>query len=71
MGIVEHFKLAVIAGLPDGATIARTGMKVFKHDDSQQHGVGILPTVLVTRTRQNIAEGKDEVLLRAVEVLKR
>ena len=84
MGIVEHFKLAQIVGqatagtngnvnpfkLPSGHTISWTGMKVLKHDGSRHHGIGILPTVPVERTRQGIAAGKDEILLRAVEVVK-
>jgi hypothetical protein len=45
-------------------------MKVLKHDGSQQHGIGILPTVPVSRTRQGVAEGKDEILLRGIEVVK-
>jgi C-terminal processing protease CtpA/Prc len=83
MGIVEHFKLADIVGgptagtngnvnpfkLPGGYTIYWTGMKVLKHDGSQHHGIGILPTVPVARTRKGVAEGKDEILLRGLEVV--
>jgi C-terminal processing protease CtpA/Prc len=85
MGIVESFKLGEIVGeptagtngnvnpfkLPGGYTISWTGMKVLKHDGSQHHGVGILPTVPVSRTRKGVAEGKDELLLKALEVVKR
>jgi len=85
MGIVEAFKLGEIVGEPTagtngnvnpfklagGYTISWTGMKVLKHDGSQHHGIGILPTVPVSRTRKGVAEGKDELLLKAVEVLKR
>ena len=84
MGIVEHYKLADIIGeptagtngnvnpftLPGGFTINWTGMKVLKHDGSQHHGVGILPTVPVSRTREGVAEGKDEILLKAISVVK-
>jgi C-terminal processing protease CtpA/Prc len=84
MGIVEHFKLGEIVGgptagtngnvnpfkLPGGFTISWTGMKVLKHDGSQHHGIGILPTVPVSRTRKGVAEGKDEILLRGLEVVK-
>jgi hypothetical protein len=45
-------------------------MKVLKHDGSQHHGIGILPTVSVSRTRKGVAERKDEILLRGVEVVK-
>jgi C-terminal processing protease CtpA/Prc len=85
MGIVEHFKLGEIVGeptagtngnvnpfrLPGGYTVSWTGMKVLKHDGSQHHGIGIRPTVPVSRTRKGVAEGKDEILLKGVEVVKR
>jgi C-terminal processing protease CtpA/Prc len=85
MGIVEHFKLGEIVGattagtngnvnplrLPAGYTISWTGMKVLKHDGSQHHGVGIRPTVPVSRTRKGVSEGKDEVLQKGIEVVKR
>ena len=84
MGIVENYKLGVIVGaptagtngnvnpfqLPGGFTVTWTGMKVLKHDGSQHHDVGILPTVPVSRTRKGVAEGKDEILLRGLEVVK-
>ena len=55
--------------LPGGYHIVFTGMKVLKHDGSQHHGIGIQPTVPVQRTVQGIAEGRDELLEKAVEVL--
>ena len=84
MGIVENYKLGAIVGgptagtngnvnpfqLPGGFILTWTGMKVLKHDGSQHHGVGGLPTVPVSRTRKGVAEGKDEVLLRGLEVVK-
>jgi C-terminal processing protease CtpA/Prc len=84
MGIVENYKLGAIVGaptagtngnvnpftLPGGYTIAWTGMKVLKHDGSQHHGVGILPTIPVSRTRAGIAAGRDEFLERAVAAVK-
>jgi C-terminal processing protease CtpA/Prc len=84
MGIVEHYKLGEIVGgptagtngnvnpfkLPGGYTVMWTGMKVLKHDGSQHHGIGILPTVPASRTRQGVAEGKDEILLRGLAVVK-
>jgi C-terminal processing protease CtpA/Prc len=84
MGIVEHYKLGDIVGeatagtngnvnpfkLPGGYTVYWTGMKVLKHDGSQHHGIGILPTVPASRTRKGVAEGKDEILLKGVEVVK-
>ncbi len=83
MGIVEHYRLGEIVGsttagtngnvnpfqLPGGFLVAWTGMKVLKHDGSQHHGVGIPPTVAVEPTAKGIAEGRDEVLEKAVEVI--
>ena len=83
MGIIEHYKLAEIVGqptagtngninpftIPGGYTITWTGMRVLKHDGSQHHGVGIQPTIPVSRTIEGIAAGRDEFLERAVEAL--
>jgi C-terminal processing protease CtpA/Prc len=85
MGIVEHYQLAAIVGqptagtngninrvtLPGKYTILWTGMKVLKHDGSQHHGVGIQPTLFVSRTLQGVREGRDEQLERALELLKK
>ena len=84
MGIVEAYALGHIVGdttagtngnvnpfkIAGGYTISWTGMKVLKHDGSTHHGVGIAPTERVTPTAAGIAAGRDEVLERAVEVLK-
>jgi C-terminal processing protease CtpA/Prc len=83
MGIVEAYKLADIVGeptagtngdvnpftLPGGYTVVWTGMKVLKHDGSQHHGVGIQPTVPVSRTIRGVREKRDEQLERAVEIV--
>lgn len=83
MGYVEHYKLGEIVGqptagtngnvnpfrLPGGFTISWTGMKVVKHDGSQQHLIGILPTVPVQRTIRGVIEGRDEYLEKAVEII--
>lgn len=83
LGIVEYYKLAEIVGeptagtngnvnvirLPAGFSISFTGMKVLKHDGSQHHGIGILPTVAVHRTIAGIAAGRDEMLDKAIEVV--
>jgi C-terminal processing protease CtpA/Prc len=85
MGIVEHYKLADIVGaptagtngninpftLPGGYRVVWTGMKVVKHDGSRHHGVGIQPTVPVSRTIRGVAEGRDELLERAIKVVSR
>lgn len=83
MGIVEGLHLGEIVGeatagtngainyisLPGGYTLRFTGMRVQKHDGSQHHGVGILPTVPVTRTYAGVAAGRDELLEKAIEVV--
>jgi len=85
LGIIEHYELGEIVGgptagtngnvnpftLPGGYRIMWTGMQVLKHDGSQHHGVGILPTVPVSRTIQGVAEGRDEVLEKGIEVVSR
>lgn len=85
MGIVEAYELGDIVGATTAGTngnvnpfevaggfrISWTGMRVLKHDNSQHHGVGIAPTVPVTPTAAGIAAGRDEVLERAVELLKK
>ncbi len=85
MGIVEAYKLAEIVGeqtagtngninpfsLPGGYSISWTGMKVLKHDGTTHHGVGIHPTVPVKPTVQGLAEGRDEVLEKGLEVASR
>jgi len=83
MGIIEAYKLAAIVGeptagtngdinpfnLPGNYTVMWTGLKVLKHDGSRHHGVGIKPTVPVSRTIRGVAERRDEQLERAVEVV--
>jgi len=85
MGIVEAYRLAEIVGEPTAGTngdvnrftlpgnyiIVWTGMKVLKHDGSQHHGVGIKPTVPVSRTIKGVREKRDEQLEKAVEVVSR
>ncbi len=83
MGMVEHYRLAEIVGQPTAGTNGNinpftvpsgyrfnwTGMKVLKHDGSQHHGVGILPTVPAQRTLEGVRLGRDELLERAVAVI--
>ena len=85
MGIVEAYKMGAIVGgptagtngnvnpftLPGGYRLIWTGMQVLKHDGSRHHGVGILPTVPVTRTLAGVAAGRDELLEKAIEVVSR
>ena len=83
LGIIEHYKLAAIVGeptagtngnvnpftLPGGYRVSWTGMKVLKHDGSAHHGVGIQPTVRVSRTVRGVREGRDEVLEAAIKLV--
>ena len=82
MGFIEGYHLATIIGQPTagtngninpfqlfgGYTINWTGMKVVKHDGSQQHGVGILPDIYMQKTIEGVREGRDEFLEKAIEV---
>jgi C-terminal processing protease CtpA/Prc len=84
MGIIEHYKLAEIVGgptagtngnvnpfaLPGGYRISWTGMQVLKHDGSRHHGIGIQPTVPVSRTLAGVAAGRDEILEKAIEIVR-
>jgi len=83
LGIIEHYKLAHIVGqptagtngnvnqiaLPGGYHFTFTGMKVLKHDGSQHHGIGVLPTVPISRTIRGVAQGQDELLEKALELV--
>ncbi len=85
LGIVEHYALGALVGEASAGTngnvnpfttvggyqISWTGMVVRKHDDSTHHGVGILPTHSVPRTRAGIRAGRDELLDAAVALVGR
>lgn len=85
MGIVEHYKLGTIVGgrtagangnvnaisLPGGFRLTFTGMRVVKHDGSQHHLVGIEPNVQVEPTLAGARAGRDEVLEKALEVIRK
>jgi len=84
LAIIENYKLAAIVGgptagtngninpftLPDGYVVNWTGMKVLKHDSSRHHGIGIQPTVPVSRTIKGVAAGKDELIEKAIQVVR-
>lgn len=81
--IIENYKLADIIGqqtagtngnvnyipLLGGFEIMWTGMKVLKHDGSQHHLIGVIPTYPVQRTIKAVKEGRDEYLEKAIEVI--
>ncbi len=84
MSIVEAYRLGDIVGAPTAGTngstniftvpggykISWTGMKVLKPDGSRHHGIGIAPSIPAARTRAGVAEGRDEVLERALRLWK-
>jgi hypothetical protein len=45
-------------------------MRVINHDDSQHHVLGVKPTIPMEPTVQGIRDGKDELLEKAIEILK-
>jgi hypothetical protein len=63
-GHVKHFTL------PGGYRFSWTGMQVLKHESTQHHLIGILPTIPMTRIIQGVREWRDELLERALEVIK-
>ena len=84
MGFIESYRLAEIVGqptagtngnvnpfrVPGGYRVRFTGMLVVKHDGSQHHLIGIQPTVPAERTREGVREGRDELLERALELVR-
>ena len=84
MSFIEHYRLADIVGLPTagangnvnpfqlpgGFMVSWTGMRVVKHDGSQHHLVGIIPTVPVHRSLRALREGRDEFVEKAVELIR-
>lgn len=84
MGYIEGYNLATIIGQPTAGTNGNvnpfsllggyrvwwTGMKVIKHDGTQQHGIGILPDIYVDRTIHGIKDGRDEYLDEALKLAK-
>jgi C-terminal processing protease CtpA/Prc len=84
MSFVEHYRLGEIIGqptagtngnvnvltLPGGYQVLWTGMRVVKHDGSQHHLVGIQPTIPMTPTIAGVRAGRDELLERAVAVIR-
>jgi len=83
LSFVAHYKLGELVGqatagtngdpnhvlLPGGFEPIWTGLKTLNQDGSQFHGIGIQPTVPVSRTIKGIAEGRDEVLEAAIRVV--
>lgn len=84
MAIVANYQLGEIIGSPTagangninpfqlagGYRVVYTGMRVVNHDDSQHHVLGVKPTIPMEPTIQAIRDGKDELLDKALEILK-
>jgi len=85
MGFIDNYNLATIIGQPTAGTngnvnpfvlldkfrISWTGMKVVRHDRSQQHALGILPDIYVEKTIDGVKSGRDEFFEKAIEVIKK
>ncbi|MFC2085283.1 S41 family peptidase, partial [Bacteroidota bacterium] len=83
MSIIKYYHIADIVGeptagtngninpviLPGGYVLYWTGMKVLNHDNSQHHGIGVLPDHHVKRTIKGIREGRDEQLEYAINLI--
>jgi C-terminal processing protease CtpA/Prc len=83
MGLVEGEHLGALVGGPTagtnggmnpfdvagGHTLRWTGMDIRKKDGSPHHGVGIKPTVPVSRTLTGVIAGRDELLEKGIEVV--
>lgn len=81
--LVKHYKIATIIGHPtagangninsiqllDGFQVIFTGMKVKNPDGSQFHSIGVIPDVLVEETVDDIKQGKDAFIEKAIELL--
>jgi C-terminal processing protease CtpA/Prc len=84
LSIVNEYHLAEIVGepsagencnaisewLPGDYRITWSGCKVLNLDGTQFHGIGVQPTIPVNQTIQGIIEGRDELLEKAVEILR-
>jgi hypothetical protein len=83
MGYVEALGLPIVGAatagtngnvqvvtLPSSRRFTLTGMKVTRHDGSRSHSLGIAPTVPAGRTIAGVTAGRDEVLERAIGVVK-
>lgn len=83
LSFIEHYNLGEIVGQPTAVTngninpfvlpgdfrIVWTGTKVLKYDGSQNHLIGIQPTVPAKRMIQGIIEGRDELFEKALEII--
>jgi hypothetical protein len=85
LGMVEAYRLGAVVGarsggsngsinrslLPGGWRLTWSGLRVLKHDGSPLQGIGVAPTVPAARTIRGVAEGRDEVVEKAVATVSR
>lgn len=84
LAIVKHYGLGTIIGTPTAGTngnvngfrapggygISFTGMLVLQHDGSPHHLIGIKPDIYMEPTIEGIRQGRDELLEKAIAVVK-
>ncbi len=56
---------------PGGFSSPFSGIGVFYPDGKETQGVGIVPNILILPTQQGIAAGKDEVMEKAIEYIRK
>lgn len=83
MSFVKHYHIGTIIGQPTAGangvattfsllgniSVRWTSSKVVKHDGSTHFGIGILPDIYVDKTIEGIKKGKDEFILKAIEII--
>lgn len=81
--VVKHYKLATIIGsttagangnrndidLLNDFQISFTGLKVTNPDGSRFHAVGVLPDIIVNETSEDLRNGKDIYMEKALKFL--
>ena len=55
--------------LPGGIKTMISGIGILTHDGKETQRVGIIPDIEVKRTIKGLKEGKDELLLKAIELI--
>lgn len=84
LGMVEAYELGALVGqrtagcsgslhtltLPGGYEVTWTATMVLRRDKGRHYGIGIEPTVPVTRTLAGVQAGRDEMLETAVRLVK-
>ena len=70
VGVRDYAIIATLIGTAARAgAVARLKVGNLKHDGSQHHGIGIQPTIPVSRTLTGVKEGRDEILEAGIAVV--